>query len=85
MTPYAPCPKCRAVGAEKMKFTWWGGLLGPKILSHVKCPGCGYAYNGKSGRDNTLGIAIYCVVVGAVVMGLVVVLVAAMVAVAALN
>jgi hypothetical protein len=68
-----------------MKFTWWGGVLGPKVLSHVKCPSCGYGYNGRSGRDNTVGIAIYCVIVGAVVMGFVVVLVAAMVLVAAIK
>jgi hypothetical protein len=68
-----------------MKFTWWGGVLGPKILSHVKCPGCGFGYNGKSGRENTVGIAIYCVVVAAVVMAFFVVLVAAFVLIAAMN
>jgi len=42
-----------------VKFTWWGGLLGPKLLTHVKCGSCGHKYNGKSGKDNTAGIAIY--------------------------
>ena len=78
MTNYAPCPKCRAVGADRMKFTWWGGLLGPKILTHVKCPQCGFGYNGKTGRENTTGIVIYSIVVGIVVFGFVVVLIAAM-------
>jgi predicted nucleic-acid-binding Zn-ribbon protein len=78
MMQYAPCPKCRSTGAERMSFTWWGGLIGPKILTHVKCPGCGYAYNGKSGKDNTTGIVIYSVIVGLVVLGFVVVLIAAM-------
>ncbi len=59
MTSYAPCPRCRNSAAEKVKFTWWGGLLGPKLLTHVKCGSCGYKYNGKSGKDNTTGIAIY--------------------------
>jgi len=63
-----------------MSFTWWGGLIGPRVLTHVKCPGCGYAYNGKSGKDNTIGIVIYSIIVGAVVLGFVVVLIAAMVA-----
>ena len=85
MIAYAPCPKCRSVGAQRMKFTWWGGVLGPRILSHVKCPACGFAYNGKSGRENTAGIVIYCVLVGAVVMAFVVVLVAMMVFIAAAN
>ena len=67
---YAPCSKCNAFGAERMSFTWWGGVVGPKVLTHVKCPRCGYAYNGKTGRDNTTGIVIYSVVVGVIAFGL---------------
>ena len=73
MTTYLPCPKCGGA-AEKLKFTWWGGVLGPKILSHVKCSRCAFKYNGKNGGDNTTGIVIYSVVVGILVMGLVVVM-----------
>jgi hypothetical protein len=69
---YAPCPKCNAHGAERMSFTWWGGVLGPRVLTHVKCPQCRHAYNGKTGRDNTNGIIIYSVVVGVVVLGFVI-------------
>ena len=70
MTNFVPCPKCGG-SAEKVKFTWWGGLLGPKLLSHVKCTGCAYKYNGKSGKDNTTGIVIYSVIVGIFCLGLV--------------
>ncbi len=73
---YAPCPKCNAVGAERMSFTWWGGVIGPRLLTHVKCPRCGHAYNGKSGKDNTTGIVIYSAVVAIVVFGFVVALTA---------
>lgn len=62
-----------------MSFTWWGGLIGPRVLTHVKCPGCGHGYNGKSGKDNTTGIVIYSIIVGIVILGFVVVLIAAMV------
>lgn len=62
MQNYAPCPKCNAVGAQKMSFTWWGGVLGPKLMTHVKCPQCSYAYNGKTGQSNTTNIIIYSVV-----------------------
>lgn len=82
---YAPCPKCNASGAERISFTWWGGLIGPRILTHVKCPGCGYSYNGKTGRDNTVGIVIYSIIVGAVVLGFVVVLIAAVVIILAAS
>jgi hypothetical protein len=43
-------------------FTWWGGIIGPKLLNHVKCQRCGTGYNGKSGKSNTTGIVIYSVV-----------------------
>ncbi len=66
ISEYAPCPFCNASNAEKVKFTWWGGLLGPKLLKHVKCLGCGKGYNGKTGKDNTTNIVIYTVVVGVI-------------------
>jgi hypothetical protein len=56
------CPKCGNPSSRPVTFTWWGGLLGPKILHHVKCLGCGYAYNGKTGRPNTNGIILYTVI-----------------------
>ena len=60
----APCPNCGNVYARKIEFTWWGGLIGSKIINHVECPACGARFNGKTGQDNTGAIAIYMVVVG---------------------
>lgn len=71
MTNYAPCPQCRQTAAERIKFTWWGGILGPRILTHVKCQSCGKQYNGKTGKENTAGIAVYIVVVGIVCVALI--------------
>ena len=68
-TPFAPCPSCGNGYATKVSFTWWGGLIGPKLFSHVKCNRCGTAYNGKTGKSNTTNIVIYTVVL--VVIGLV--------------
>lgn len=65
-TSYVACPKCGAADPKTLNFTWWGGVLGPKLFSHVKCLNCGYKYNGKSGKDNTARIAIYFVVVGVI-------------------
>ena len=70
MNQFAPCPKCSNSNAEQLKFTWWGGLIGPKILKHVKCQSCGAKYNGKTGKDNTTGIVIYTLIVGVIVFGL---------------
>ena len=75
---YAPCPKCSNASAERLKFTWWGGVLGPKLLTHVKCAYCGHKYNGKTGADNTARIAIYMVVIGAICFGMLFVLFAAL-------
>ncbi|HEX8916431.1 MAG TPA: hypothetical protein VF796_29030 [Humisphaera sp.] len=59
---FAPCPRCGCPYADRVTFTWWGGLLGPKLFTHVKCRNCRQAYNGKTGRDNTTAITIYVVV-----------------------
>ena len=58
-TQYAPCPKCGNTTATKVKFTWWGGALGPNIFTHVKCQNCGTEYNGKTGKSNQQSIIIY--------------------------
>lgn len=44
-----------------MKFNWWDGVLGLKLLTHVKCPNRNAKYNGKTGKDNTANIVIYAV------------------------
>lgn len=71
---YRACPKCQRPDPDKVGFTWWGGVIGPRMLSHVKCRGCGTQYNGKTGQSNTTAIVIYSVVL--FVIGLVIVLVA---------
>jgi hypothetical protein len=70
MPEYQPCPKCSSSRAKKVSFTWWGGVVGPSLLTHVKCQDCGAAYNGKTGRSNTGAIVIYSVVVGVIAIGL---------------
>jgi uncharacterized protein (DUF983 family) len=47
-------------------FTWWGGMIGAKILSHAECLQCGTRYNSKTGKSNNTAIAIYMVVVGVI-------------------
>lgn len=67
---YVACPRCQRPDPEKVKFTWWGGVIGPKMLSHVKCQTCGLAYNGKSGQSNTTGIVIYSIIVFIIFFGI---------------
>jgi len=56
------CPRCGCPETSPVSFTWWGGVLGPKLLHVVKCHNCGQQFNGKTGRSNAAGIAIYTIV-----------------------
>lgn len=62
------CPSCQSSELTKVKFTWWGGFIGPKIINTVKCNDCGKSFNGKTGGSNTVPIIIYTVVILAVVL-----------------
>lgn len=62
MSDFLNCPKCGSTSVKKVPFTWWGGALGPALLTHVQCQGCGTRYNGKTGRPNGSAIAVYLVV-----------------------
>jgi transposase-like protein len=59
---YAPCPSCGQSNAKKIGYTWWGGALGPSMMTHVKCESCGTQYNGKTGLSNQKNIIIYFLV-----------------------
>jgi len=56
------CPQCGSEAVSPVKYTWWGGLLGPKILHHTRCQTCKYTYNGKTRKSNTAAIVVYTVV-----------------------
>lgn len=62
-----PCPSCQsALEPKPVGFTWWGGLLGAKLLHHAECPACHARYNASTGRSNNAAIALYLVVAGLV-------------------
>lgn len=65
------CPRCHGANVYRPSFTWWGGAVGPKLLSHAVCRGCGFGFNWKTGKSNTTAIAIYTGV--AFVIGIVVI------------
>ena len=56
------CPKCGSKILSKLNFTWWGGMLGPKLFHHTKCEGCNYRFNIKTGKSNTPAIILYSIV-----------------------
>jgi C4-type Zn-finger protein len=57
------CPKCGNKIITPVKYTWWGGVLGPRLFHHTKCESCGYRFNSKTGRSNTPAIIIYSFVI----------------------
>jgi len=65
-TQTAACPNCGQSNATPVRYTWWGGAIGPKMMSHVKCQNCNTQYNGKTGKSNTQSIIIYNLVVFAI-------------------
>ena|SRR5689334_9968471 len=77
-TPYGPyqdgalCPKCGQYAGQEPKFTWWGGMIGHKLIGHVQCKACGYGFNKTSGKSTAVPIAIYCIVSFIVVVGVII-------------
>jgi DNA-directed RNA polymerase subunit M/transcription elongation factor TFIIS len=59
---YKPCPRCGATGARKVKWTPWGSFYGPRMFTHVRCPECDYAYNGRTGGSNLIPAIIFVTV-----------------------
>jgi hypothetical protein len=57
------CPRCNSAHLSRPSFTWWGGFVGPKLLNHTVCNGCGLGFNSKTGKENGTAIAIYVGVV----------------------
>ncbi len=57
------CPQCGSQYVSQPTFTWWGGMIGPKLFNHTVCNGCGFGYNAKTGKSNSTAIGIYVGVV----------------------
>lgn len=57
-----PCPYCNASEASRVRFTPWGGVVGPRLFSLVKCTDCGKHFNGRSGTRVEKAIRLYTTV-----------------------
>lgn len=54
----APSPSCGHTVAMRIKWTMWGGALGPNLFNHVKCLTCGATFNAAKGTSTAFGITI---------------------------
>lgn len=66
------CPRCNSDNVHQPSYTWWGGMLGPKMFNHWICRSCGFGYNGATGESNRNKIIVYFVVVNTLVLGLII-------------
>ncbi len=57
------CPVCGSQNVAPVTYTWWGGVIGPKILHHTKCKDCKHTYNRKTRQTNTKAIILYSVII----------------------
>ena len=71
---FAACPSCSKSEATRVEFTWWGGLLGPKLYHHVKCGNCGTTYNGVTGKSNVMSIIRYSIIANSILIAIIVAL-----------
>jgi len=55
------CPRCGAADLTRPSFTWWGGAIGPKLLHHTVCRGCGFGFHAKTGKSNGGAITAYVI------------------------
>jgi hypothetical protein len=62
------CPKCNSTSINKVKWTWWGGVVGPALINSTKCESCGHTFNGETGKSNTTAIVIYSAVILVIVI-----------------
>ncbi len=62
MSEFQPCPKCQSSDVKRVTYTWWGGILGPKLFNLVRCNQCGEQFNGRTGASSKKAIRIYFLV-----------------------
>lgn len=58
---YKACYNCGETNYQRVRYTLWGGILGPKLLNHVKSNNCKTTYNGKTGQSNKQKIILYMI------------------------
>lgn len=56
------CPRCNSHDVKAPGYTFWGGVIGPKLLNHRICRACNFGFNAKTRRSNMGAIITYQVV-----------------------
>lgn len=53
------CPQCSGTNTKEVKYTWWGGVLAPKMMNLQKCEACGYLFNRSTRKSVKNAIIAY--------------------------
>lgn len=53
------CPSCGSTQTKEVKYTWWGGLVGPKMMNLQKCENCRIQFNRKTNKNALNAIIAY--------------------------
>lgn len=54
------CPFCESEHVKRVNYTFWGGVIGPRIFNLHRCEDCNAQYNAKTGqRLAPMKIALY--------------------------
>lgn len=62
-SPQGPqCPSCGSNDAAKVTLTWWGGVVGPRIMNLHKCRDCNCRFNSVTGKPADRAILAYALV-----------------------
>jgi transcription elongation factor Elf1 len=56
------CPRCGCPYIDEVRYTWWGGVLGPSMMSLMNCRNCKLKFNAKTMRDASTAITVYAVI-----------------------
>lgn len=78
LPPALPCVRCPTGEAARLRWSWWGGWIGPRLLGYVHCQECGTIWSTRPGSWRgpaavfLLRLAVAAVVaitIGAVLLG----------------
>ena len=54
-----PCPQCGQPAGKPVKFTMWGGLVGPRLINLTQCQACRFEFNSKTGLSTKKAVWAY--------------------------
>jgi hypothetical protein len=61
-SPSRPCPGCGGGPLEEPSFTWWGGLIGHKLLGVEKCKSCRHWWVKNTAQSGDTRVNVYMIV-----------------------